>query len=245
VATIDEGAPLRPLIEPAEKAERRRKDRPLLELCVGYGLILATIWTPRPQQQWLWWISVAWIATTTWASFPGWPELGFRRGGFLRSLWVVFAALVLAASAIMVAVNLHTLRHPISARSWVMTFGGYTVWSFVQQFLLQGYFLFRLLRLLPRPEQAVMVAAGIFSAAHLPNPILTPITLIWGLTACIVFLRYRNVYPLAVAHAILGITVAITVPGPMMHNMRVGLGYLTYHGHHGPSQGMEPPPVRQ
>jgi membrane protease YdiL (CAAX protease family) len=86
----------------------------------------------------------------------------------------------------------------------------------------------------------VLVAAGIFSAAHLPNPVLTPITLIWGLTACIVFLRYRNVYPLAAAHAILGITVAITIPGPVMHNMRVGLGYLTYHGHHRHSEGMEP-----
>jgi membrane protease YdiL (CAAX protease family) len=125
-----------------------------------------------------------------------------------------------------------------------MTFGGYTVWSFVQQFLLQGYFLYRLLRLLPRPEWAVLVAAGIFSAAHLPNPILTPITLIWGLTACIVFLRYRNVYPLAAAHAILGITVAITIPGPMMHNMRVGLGYLTYHTHQPHFQGIEPPPAR-
>jgi hypothetical protein len=44
-----------------------------------------------------------------------------------------------------------------------------------------------------------------------------------------VFLRCRNVYPLAMAHAILGITVAVTIPGPVVHNMRVGLGYLRYH----------------
>jgi hypothetical protein len=37
------------------------------------------------------------------------------------------------------------------------------------------------------------------------------------------------VYPLALAHAVLGITVAITIPGPVVHNMRVGLGYLRYH----------------
>jgi hypothetical protein len=38
-----------------------------------------------------------------------------------------------------------------------------------------------------------------------------------------------------VTHAILGICVALTVPGPVDHNMRVGLGYLTYrppHHHH-------------
>jgi membrane protease YdiL (CAAX protease family) len=213
-------------------------------LCVGYGLIFATIWTPRPQQQWLYWISVTWILASTWASFPGWQALGFRRGGFLRSLWVVFAALVFAASAIAAAIKLQTLRHPISARGWVMTFGGYTLWSFVQQFLLQGYFLFRLLRLLSRPEWAVLAAAVIFAAAHLPNPILTPITLVWGLVACIVFLRYRNVYPLAVAHAILGITIAITIPGPVIHNMRVGLGYLTYHARHGHARGLDSSPDR-
>ena len=47
------------------------------------------------------------------------------------------------------------------------------------------------------------------------------------------FLRYRNLYPLAISHAILGISIAITVPGPVDHNMRVGLGYLTYRQHHG------------
>ena len=73
------------------------------------------------------------------------------------------------------------------------------------------------------------ILAGIFAAAHLPNPILTPVTLLWGLCACFVFLRHRNIYPLAVTHAMLGICVAITVPGPVVHNMRVGLGYMRYH----------------
>jgi hypothetical protein len=248
VATIGKGASLEPGAATKRAGPLRGKGRPLLELCGGYGLILATIWTPRPQQQWLWWISVAWLLATTWVSFPGWKAMGFRRGGFLPSLWVVFAAAAFGVGAVAAAIHLHTLRHPISARGWLLTFGGYTVWSFVQQFLLQGYFLFRLLGLLPKPQWAVLVAAGIFAAAHLPNPILTPITLIWGITACAVFLRYRNVYPLAIAHAILGITVAITVPGPMMHNMRVGLGYFKYHphGHRDmPGPVLDPPPVRQ
>jgi len=249
VATIDDGALPPPVRDAATRANSERRSRPLLELSIGYGLILATIWTPRPQQQWLYWISVVWIVATTWTSFPGWQAIGFRREGFFPSLWVVFAALLFSAGSIIAAVNLHTLRNPISARNWVITFGGYAVWSFMQQFLLQGYFLFRLVRLLPRPAWAVLVAAGIFSAAHIPNPILTPITLIWGLTASVVFLRYRNLYPLALAHAILGITVAITIPGPMMHNMRVGLGYLKYHETHehrdAPASVLDPPPARQ
>lgn len=220
------------------------RGRPLLELSIGYGLILATIWSPRPSQQWLYALACAWIALTTIVSFPGWEAMGFRRGGFISSLWVVFAAVVISAAAIVIAIRLDTIRHPINARGWVMTFGGYTAWSFVQQFLLQGYFLFRFLRLLPRREWAAVAAAGIFAAAHLPNPILTPFTFIWGLVACFVFLRLRNVYPLAAAHAILGITVAITIPGPVVHNMRVGLGYLRYHAPHAHPHppGLEPAP---
>jgi len=84
----------------------------------------------------------------------------------------------------------------------------------------------------PGKRYAAIVAASIFAVAHLPNPILTAVTLIWGLVACFVFLRYRNLYTLAITHAILGICLAISVPGPVIRNMRVGLGYLTYPRHH-------------
>jgi hypothetical protein len=60
------------------------------------------------------------------------------------------------------------------------------------------------------------------------------------LASCLLFLRYRNLYPLALAHTILGITVAITVPGPVVHNMRVGLGYLTYARTHKTAQSAQP-----
>jgi hypothetical protein len=227
-------------IEGAGAGVRRRV---ALELAVGYVLILATIWTPRPGQTWLWWASVAWIAASSWWSFPGWEAMGFRRGGFVASLWVVGVACIFSACAVVVAIRLHTLRIPNSAMGWVLAWGGYTVWSFVQQYLLQGYFLFRFLRLLPRREWAALVSAGIFAAAHLPNPILTTVTVIWGVVACLVFLRCRNLYTLMLTHAILGVSLAITVPGPVMHNMRVGIGYLQYragHRHHAPVPPVSP-----
>jgi hypothetical protein len=211
------------------RIDQSRKLGVWLELIVGYGLILATVWTPRPGQAWLWWASVLWIAGSTWRSFPSWAAMGFRRGGFVASLWVVVVAAVLSAVAVTAAIHLHTLRIPHSVMGWVLAWGGYTVWSFVQQFLLQGFFLFRLVRLLPRREWAAVAASCIFSAAHLPNPLLTSVTLIWGMVACFVFLRCRNLYTLMLTHAILGVTLAITVPGPKMHNMRVGIGYLRYH----------------
>lgn len=236
--------------EPAASApvkDMRGQRLAALELAIGYGLIMATIWTTRPAQRTLWWVSVVWIAASTWWSFPGWAAMGFRRGGFRASLWVVGAAGLFAAVAVAAAARLHTLRAPHGIAMWVLTFGGYTVWSFVQQFLLQGYFLFRFLRILPRREWAVLAAASIFALAHVPNPILAPVTLIWGMVACFVFLRCRNLYPLMMAHAILGITVAITVPGPVIHNMRVGIGYLNYRAPARPVGSMVPlsPPRSQ
>jgi len=132
--------------------------------------------------------------------------------------------------AVVVAARLHTLHVPGSLILFVETYWAYALWAGVQQFLLQCFFLSRLLRLLPNATVAAAAAAAIFALAHLPSPILTSVTLIWGFAACMLFLRYRNLYSLAAAHAILGITIAITVPGPVDHNMRVGLGYLRY-GH--------------
>jgi hypothetical protein len=111
---------------------------------------------------------------------------------------------------------------------FVRRFWVYALWALLQQFLLLDFVLLRLLRLLPRRKAAVTAAAGLFALAHLPNPVLTPATLIWGFAASLLFLHYRNIYTLATLHIIFGICIAITIPGPVDHNMRVGLAYLTY-----------------
>jgi membrane protease YdiL (CAAX protease family) len=213
----------------------RSKRRDFLELGVTYGLILAVVWTPRPWQKVLWWVAAAAIVTFTCISFDGLKAMGLRRENFFRSLWVVGLALLVTAGSVTLAARLHTLHLPPGGPvSFFANYCGYALWAFGQQFLLQCFFLSRLLRVLPNRWSAVILATLIFSAAHLPSPILAPATLIWGLVSCLVFLRYRNLYSLALAHAILGITLAISIPGPVDHNMRVGLGYLTYGHTHKP-----------
>ena len=199
------------------------------ELFIGYALIMAVIWTPRPMQHWLYFIALGWFIVSISLSFESWKAMGCCIAGFWRSSWIVGVAFVLAGVATWFAATLHTLHHPGAPVRWVLTFGGYAIWALFQQLLLQGYFLARALRLIRNTNLAALLAASIFALAHLPNPVLTPLTLIWGLTACLVFVRWRNVYPLAIAHAVFGICVAITVPASILHNMRVGLGYLTYH----------------
>jgi hypothetical protein len=221
-----------PFTQAESLAVPSRKRRDLLELLVGYGLIFAVLWTPRHWQRPLYCAATVWIAATTWLSFDGWQAMGLRTANFLRSLWIVGVALLAAAAAVFLAARLHTLHPPPGAEALIATFWGYALWSVVQQFLLQDFFLLRLQRLLPTTRSAVLAAAGLFAFAHLPNPILTPMTFVWGLAACLLFLRYRNLFPLGIAHAIFGICLAVAIPGHVLHNMRVGLGYLTYtHDH--------------
>lgn len=216
----DPGQNCRPL-------ERSRK-RDLVELAVGFALILIVIWTPRPWQKLLWIVAAAVVTAITWMSWNGCKQMGLRMTNFFRSFWVVGFALLVAAMAVLLALRLHTLNMPNGPIPFIERYGAYIVWAFVQQFLLQSFFLARSRRLLSGANSAALLAAFFFAIAHLPNPILTVVTLILGLASCLIFLRYQNLYPLAVAHAILGISIAITIPGTVHHNMRVGIGYLTY-----------------
>lgn len=217
----------------------RSRRRDLVEIAVAFWLILIVIWTPRPWQQLLWWVAVAGIAAIIANSFEGVRALGLHARNFFRSLWVVGAALLVAAITVFISARLHTLHDPGGPLQLLEGYGFYAIWSGVQQFLLQCFFLSRLLRLMPSPRLAAVAAAGLFALAHVPNPLLVVLTIVWGLLACLIFLRYRNLYTLAMAHAILGITIAVAIPGPVDHNMRVGLGYLKYH--HGQRRPPLPP----
>lgn len=206
----------------------RSRSRDLLELAIAYGLILIVIWTPRSWQRILCGVAAAAVLAIASTSFEGLQAMGLRRENFLHSLWLVGLASLVSAVAVVLAVRLRTLHVPATPLLFIKIYAGYILWTFVQQLLMQCFFLPRLLRLLPNPKLAALVAAIIFAAAHLPNPILTPLTLLFGLAACLLFLRYRNLYTLAITHAILGVTLTVTVPAAVHHNMHVGLGYLTY-----------------
>lgn len=235
--TADDRLSQRAAVDGVMDGSVKSKGRDLLELIVGYALILLAVWTPRTWQIWLGWAALAWVALATVASFDGWSAMGLRERGFLRSLWVVGAALALAAGAVALGARLHTLHVPDEPLLFARRFWMYAVWALLQEFILLDFVLLRLMRLMPGKKAAVLMTAALFTVVHIPNPVLMLLVVMWGLIACAVFLRCRNVYTLGMAHAVLGICIAITVPGQVDHNMRVGLGYLTYrvpgkrHGH--------------
>ncbi len=104
---------------------------------------------------------------------------------------------------------------------------GYAIWSLLQEFILQSFF-FNRCEELYGSSAAVWIAATLFASVHLPSPVLTTATLIGALFFCEMFRRYRSIYPLAIVHAMLGVTIALTVPDSLLHHMRVGIGYLRY-----------------
>lgn len=212
--------------------EYRGRARSVFEIAFTFTLIVIILWMPRHVQGRLSLVALAWILGSTFfvRENRGAVELGI--GGFRRSLWVIATALVLAAIEIMVARHEQTLHLPyengiVRYRIW-----GYVIWSFVQQFILQDYFLLRFLRIFGKPWAAIVASAGLFAFCHIPNPVLMIATLVWGLVACTLFLRYRDLYSLGFAHAVFGLSIAICIPAAVHHNMRVGLGYLRYHPYH-------------
>jgi membrane protease YdiL (CAAX protease family) len=104
---------------------------------------------------------------------------------------------------------------------------GYLIWALLQEFILQSFFFTRFEQLY-KGSTAVWMASSLFATAHLPNPILTVATMIGALFFCEMFRRYRSLYPIAIVHALLGLTVALTMPDTLLHHMRVGSGYLKY-----------------
>jgi len=200
--------------------------RDLAEIFFGYSLIMLIIWLPERAQAVL--SPVALIATLTVVLLrrPTLDELGLGRRGLLASLWIFPVAVAVTILSVLLAGKIGTL-HPLSDAN-ASHVAAYILWTVYQQFLLQDYFLPRLLRLLPGKVAAVSLAAVLFATAHLPNLALTAATIVWGAVACTLFLRMRNLYVLGIVQGLLGLCFAVCVPDALHHHMRVGLGYLHY-----------------
>ncbi|MGA9688291.1 MAG: CPBP family intramembrane glutamic endopeptidase [Candidatus Sulfotelmatobacter sp.] len=202
--------------------------RDLLELILGYGLIVGIIWAPESLQRILSPIALVLTLLVVLARGKSRDELGVGRRGFLESLWILPAAIALFVLSLFVAARIGTL-HPLYKGDFEHV-AGYVLWTIYQQFLLQDLFMDRLRRLVTNEAAAVTLAGTLFAAAHLPSPLLTAATLVWGVVSCALFLRYRNLWALGLAQGLLGLCFAMCVPDALHHHLRVGLGYLRYRG---------------
>ena len=200
-----------------------------LQVAVGYALIEVVLWTPRGRAQSLVMLmaTVCILLFTGFSHYSGW-ELGLRLPSLKGAAWILTSGLI-AAAGIVAGAGLLGEKFPANT-TWPTVNGAwqYAIWGMVQQFILQSFFYVRLESVLGS-GRAVLATAFVFSAAHIPSPVLTVATLLGALFFCEMFRRYRSIYPLGIVHAMLGLAMAASFPDTLLRHMRVGLGYLHFH----------------
>jgi hypothetical protein len=198
--------------------------RSLVEIAIVLVLILAAVWTPQGPMNSFFSIAAA-ACVVAFAIAGRWSPLEMGLGRPLAG-----TPTILLSGALLCGV--------IAALGFVLRFAGagytvpwsrswqYAIWALVQEFILQSIFFVRLESVLgSRP--AVLAAAFLYALTHLPSPVLTLLSFAGGLLFCEFFRRWRNLYPLGIIHAVLGLTIATSLPDKWLHHMRVGIGYLT------------------
>jgi len=77
--------------------------------------------------------------------------------------------------------------------------------------------------LLKKKWAAILLTGSLFSLIHAPNPVLTAVTLIGGLTWTSFYIRYRRFTPLILSHFLMAATLYWGFPNDVHLNFRVGL----------------------
>ncbi len=144
------------------------------------------------------------------------------------SIVVIGLGIITAAAVLLASAQLGTLHRLFGKPNAILHGSTYLIWAVVQQWIQQSFFFARMERVIERGVLASFTTAALFGLAHLPNPVLAPLTFLGGWLLSELYRRYRSVVPLGIAHGLVGLAIALAVPDSLNHHMRVGLGYLHY-----------------
>lgn len=145
-----------------------------------------------------------WLGYVLWrARTPGvLAHWGMQRAGLAACARPTALALVIGVAAT-AAIGLARSTFVVDAHLWPLLLV-YPLWGWVQQLLVLGIFVGNLQAFgVPRVLLVAFAGAG-FAAVHLPNWPLCGATLLLGIACSVLFLRYRNLWPLGVLHGWLG-----------------------------------------
>jgi membrane protease YdiL (CAAX protease family) len=196
-----------------------------LRLLFPIVLLEVALWVSLPLGI-LFGICALWYITwQLWRAATNIRSLGLELRGVLRAPGLLGLTIALALVVLTTAYysgSLHRLwglQHP-----WYAV-GAYVCWAFVQEFMLQCFCL-RMLRALVSRVSSLLLSGVVFAMAHLPNPSLTLLTFFAGIAFTAIYARKRNLYVVALVHAILGLTLAVSAPDEWFHGLRVGRDFL-------------------
>lgn len=198
------------------------------ELIAVYICILLYIWRWHRPYPLLWIPILAFIIATHVVRRDSLREMGLTLHQIGASARIILPLAAVIYGAVMIwALAAHRLALPWPREAALKSAGTYVVWCCFQQYLMQSYFYRRLCAVLRSPHLAAIVAALMFSGAHVPNAVLMLATLAGGFILSEVFGRHANIWPLAIAQAAGGILIAAIFPASIIHQMRVGPGYYS------------------
>lgn len=193
-----------------------------LEAGTVFLLLLSYIWYFQARIHWSWMILLAVVLLSHALRRESPAELGLRREGFVDcARRFALPVLVVAGAGVVVGFAFDTVRH-VEAWRVAVVLTSYCFWALFQQYLLNGYFANRLQASFDTRYQYLVapMAGAMFAAAHVPNPLLMVVTLIGGTVAAAAYQRHRNLFFLALAHALIGTMLWLVVPDNVSHHLR-------------------------
>ncbi|HYE98945.1 MAG TPA: CPBP family intramembrane glutamic endopeptidase [Planctomycetota bacterium] len=143
-----------------------------------------------------WGSYVVWRLVRTPGQAQAWGLAGSGFGPAARAAGAFF----LVALSALVTWRLLLGWRPLPEGAFLL-FALYPVWALVQQFLLQSLVVDNLRRLRWGPRSVIPVAAALFGLVHVPDLPLMALCAVAGIVWTAIFLRTRNLWPLAVVHA--------------------------------------------
>ena len=198
----------------------------VLRLLLPLALLEAALWTPLPMAILC---GICGLSYMVWHTLQGAKgvahTLGLELGGLLRESWLLGATVAFAMAVLATAYFSGSLHRLWGLQNPWYAIVGYACWALVQEFMLQCFFV-RVLSALASRVGSLLLSGAVFSMAHLPNPSLTVITFFAGIVFTTIYARKRNLYVVALMHAILGLTLAVSAPDAWFHGLRVGRDFL-------------------
>ncbi len=200
-----------------------------LQIALVYGALEGALWTLHTTRAFWSGAAMGLIVAFSLAERQFWPKLGIEPRRIRYGWWIAPGGLGLGLLIILIGRELGTAHRLFGPKVIYWHVLGYAVWALAQEFIAQSFFFLRFEQILQSAPKAIAANALLFGAAHIPNPVLVPVTLAGGAVLSALFYRYRSIYTLAVAHILVALSLAVTVPSPTLHNMRVGIGYVRFH----------------
>jgi hypothetical protein len=201
-----------------------------LEALAFSGLVGLYIWRLQALWRYSWCLIAIWLVASVLLRGDSLATLGWR----VDNLWpatrnfvyaFVPACIAVCVTGLFLGMQQRPPGHVLEPRRFL----GYFLFCVIQQIGLNSMVSNRLMTAFDNPVSAALLAGFVFGLLHWPNPVLVPLTAFAGGVMAWLFLKQRNILPLAVGQAILGSLVWWAFPLQWHHSMRVGPGYWRFH----------------